>query len=119
MGLKIHEQSMENSFFNREGPCHPLLSKGEYFGAGNRPSLNNPDCIGLAMDAFAVSLAKGMATNRGRLKSAILVVSFFGAFQTLIPAVGWYVGQSLSNIIAGIDHWMAFGLLFVDWWKNG
>ncbi len=67
--------------------------------------------FGLAMDALAVSIAKGMATNRDRLKSAILVALFFGTFQMLMPAIGWYVGQSLSDIIAGIDHWMAFGLL--------
>ncbi len=63
------------------------------------------------MDAFAVSIARGMAANRDRLKSGILVASFFGTFQMLMPAIGWYVGQSLSKTIAGIDHWIAFGLL--------
>lgn len=69
--------------------------------------------VGLAMDAFAVSIARGMATNRNRLKSAILVASFFGGFQMLMPAIGWYVGQSLNELITGIDHWIAFGLLML------
>ena len=67
--------------------------------------------VGLAMDAFAVSIAKGIVINRDRQKSALLLASFFGGFQMLMPAIGWFAGQSLAEIIMGIDHWIAFGLL--------
>ena len=66
--------------------------------------------IGLAMDAFGVSIAKGMEIGRNRRKSALLIASFFGGFQMLMPAVGWFAGQSLKEIM-GVDHWIAFGLL--------
>jgi putative Mn2+ efflux pump MntP len=67
--------------------------------------------VGLAMDAFAVSIAKGMLIDRNRRKSALLMASFFGGFQMLMPAIGWFAGWSLREIIMGIDHWIAFGLL--------
>lgn len=69
--------------------------------------------LGLAMDAFAVSIAKGMAIDHNRRKYALLVASFFGGFQMIMPVAGWYAGQSLSGFIAGIDHWIAFGLLAI------
>ena len=67
--------------------------------------------VGLAMDAFAVSIAKGMAINRQRRKIALLLGGFFGGFQMLMPAIGWLVGLSFKDIIMGVDHWIAFGLL--------
>ncbi len=67
--------------------------------------------IGLAMDAFAVSVAKGISINRDRRKSALLMALFFGGFQMLMPLIGWFAGQSFREIIMGIDHWIAFGLL--------
>jgi putative Mn2+ efflux pump MntP len=67
--------------------------------------------VGLAMDAFAVSIAKGMAISRQRRKFALLLGGFFGGFQMLMPAIGWLVGLSFKDIIMGIDHWIAFGLL--------
>jgi putative Mn2+ efflux pump MntP len=67
--------------------------------------------VGLAMDALAVSIAKGMVINRNRRKSALLLASFAGGFQMLMPAIGWFAGQSLADVIMGIDHWIAFGLL--------
>lgn len=63
------------------------------------------------MDAFAVSITKGMIIDHNRRRSALLIASFFGGFQMLMLAVGWLVGQSLEEIIMGIDHWIAFGLL--------
>jgi putative Mn2+ efflux pump MntP len=66
---------------------------------------------GLAMDTFAISIAKGITVNNNRRKSAILLASLFGGFQMLMPAIGWLVGLSLSDLITGIDHWVAFGLL--------
>ena len=67
--------------------------------------------VGLAMDAFAVSIANGMCITTNRRKSALLTATFFGGFQMLMPAIGWTVGLTLAGFIAGIDHWIAFGLL--------
>jgi manganese efflux pump family protein len=69
--------------------------------------------FGVAMDAFAVSIAKGITVNNNRRKSAILLASFFGGFQMLMPVLGWFAGLSFREVISGIDHWIAFGLLFV------
>jgi manganese efflux pump family protein len=67
--------------------------------------------VGLAMDAFAVSIAKGIVIESKRQKSAFLLASFFGGFQMLMPAVGYFAGLSFREIIMGVDHWIAFGLL--------
>ncbi|HEX9261945.1 MAG TPA: manganese efflux pump MntP family protein [Candidatus Bathyarchaeia archaeon] len=67
--------------------------------------------IGLAMDAFAVSIAKGIVTKEQRIKSALLLSVFFGGFQMLMPVVGYLAGVSFESAISGIDHWIAFGLL--------
>jgi putative Mn2+ efflux pump MntP len=67
--------------------------------------------IGLAMDAFAVSIAKGISVGKNRLRSAILLASLFGGFQALMPVIGWLAGLGLEDIITGVDHWIAFGLL--------
>lgn len=67
--------------------------------------------VGLSMDAFAVSIAKGISVNMNRRRSAILLASLFGGFQALMPVIGWFVGLGLRDIIMGIDHWIAFGLL--------
>jgi len=67
--------------------------------------------VGLAMDAFAVSIAKGIVINHNRQKTALLLGGFFGGFQMLMPAIGWFVGLSFKEIIMGVDHWIAFGLL--------
>ncbi len=68
--------------------------------------------VGLAMDAFAVSIAAGMSTDAScKRKNALLMASFFGGFQMLMPLIGWAVGLTLQDIISSIDHWVAFGLL--------
>ena len=67
--------------------------------------------IGLAMDAFAVSIAKGISVNKDKLKSAVLLASLFGGFQALMPVIGWLAGLGLKDTIMGVDHWIAFGLL--------
>jgi len=67
--------------------------------------------IGLAMDAFAVSIAKGVSVNKNKLESAILLASLFGGFQALMPVIGWLAGLGLKDIIMGVDHWIAFWLL--------
>lgn len=63
------------------------------------------------MDTFAVSIAKGIVINHDRRRTALLLGGFFGGFQMLMPAIGWLVGQSFKEIIMGVDHWIAFGLL--------
>jgi manganese efflux pump family protein len=67
--------------------------------------------VGLAMDAFAVSIAKGITVTHSRRKTALILASFFGGFQMLMPVIGWFAGLSLKDIIMGVDHWIAFGLL--------
>lgn len=67
--------------------------------------------VGLAMDAFAVSIANGIAMKTLRVRHALLIASFFGGFQAAMPVVGWLAGIGLKDIMSGFDHWIAFGLL--------
>ena len=67
--------------------------------------------VGLAMDAFAVSICKGLAMRRMNYKIAIIIAAFFGVFQALMPALGYVLGTTFANKIAAIDHWIAFILL--------
>ncbi|MGB2582051.1 MAG: manganese efflux pump MntP family protein [Thermoplasmata archaeon] len=67
--------------------------------------------IGLSMDAFAVSIAKGISVERNRRRSVILLASLFGGFQGLMPVIGWFAGLGLRDMIMEVDHWVAFGLL--------
>jgi len=67
--------------------------------------------FGLAMDAFAVSIAKGMSVERNRRKSALLLASLFGGFQGMMPVIGWFAGLGLRDLIMDVDHWVAFALL--------
>jgi putative Mn2+ efflux pump MntP len=67
--------------------------------------------IGLAMDAFAVSIANGISIKSQKRKNAFIIAAFFGGFQMFMPVIGWLVGLGLEELIMGIDHWVAFGLL--------
>jgi putative Mn2+ efflux pump MntP len=67
--------------------------------------------IGLAMDALAVSIAKGITVTQNRQRTAILLASLFGGFQAMMPTIGWLAGRGFQDLIMGIDHWIAFGLL--------
>jgi len=67
--------------------------------------------VGLAMDATAVSAARGMAIPRVRPRHALLVGLFFGGFQALMPVVGWLVGSRIGPLVEAWDHWIAFVLL--------
>jgi len=67
--------------------------------------------VGLAMDAFAVSIAKGITITKDRRHTGLLLASLFGGFQMLMPIIGWLAGLSFEAIITEIDHWIAFGLL--------
>ncbi len=67
--------------------------------------------VGLAMDATAVSAARGMAVPVVRPRHAVLVALFFGGFQALMPVVGWLVGARIGPLVEAWDHWIAFVLL--------
>lgn len=67
--------------------------------------------VGLSMDAFAVSVCKGLAMNRMNWKHAGIIGLYFGGFQALMPLLGYLLGVNFKNAIASIDHWIAFVLL--------
>lgn len=67
--------------------------------------------IGLAMDATAVSAARGLAVPAIRVRHVLLVAVFFGGFQALMPVVGWLLGARIGPLVQAWDHWIAFGLL--------
>lgn len=70
--------------------------------------------VGLAMDAFAVSLATGCGLReKVRPGQVIRMAGAFGAFQAIMPVMGWFGGVSLADYLAKFDHWIAFGLLFL------
>lgn len=69
--------------------------------------------VGLSMDAFAVSICKGLAMRRANFRSMALVGLWFGGFQALMPVVGYLVGVRFREAITAVDHWIAFGLLAV------
>lgn len=64
--------------------------------------------IGLAMDAFAVSVCKGLANKRVVWKDCLLVGFWFGGFQALMPLLGYFLGATLEHHIAAWDHWIAW-----------
>jgi len=66
---------------------------------------------GLAMDAFAVSITLGLQARRPGLREIVLPGVYFGAFQALMPATGYFAGVYFADKIRNIDHWAAFGLL--------
>lgn len=67
--------------------------------------------IGLSMDAFAVSVCKGLAVRRADLKTSLVCGAWFGAFQALMPLIGYFLGRMFADAIAAVDHWVAFFLL--------
>ena len=66
---------------------------------------------GLSMDAFAVSVCKGLAMRKVNKKQAVVIGLFFGGFQALMPFIGWALGTQFESYITRIDHWIAFILL--------
>ena len=67
--------------------------------------------VGLAMDAFAVSVCKGLVLTKNKTKYAFIIAALFGGFQALMPAVGWLLGKQFEHYITSVDHWVAFALL--------
>lgn len=68
--------------------------------------------IGLAMDAFTVSISKGMCINKFNIYKFFIIAFYFGFFQAFMPLIGYFLGSSFSYIINSFDHWIAFILLF-------
>ena len=67
--------------------------------------------VGLSMDAFAVSVCKGLSVRKLEAKHALLAGLYFGGFQALMPALGWLLGYRFESMIRSVDHWIAFVLL--------
>lgn len=67
--------------------------------------------VGLAMDAFAVSICKGLAMRKVNKKQAVIIALFFGGFQAIMPVIGWLLCKGFQTYIEVFDHWIAFALL--------
>ena len=67
--------------------------------------------VGLAIDAFAVSIVSGSAYKQLNVRHALRIAVFFGGFQAFMPLIGFLAGLSVKEYIATYDHWVAFGLL--------
>lgn len=67
--------------------------------------------IGLSMDAFAVSIGKGLSVTKIKLSHALKVGLWFGGFQALMPLIGYLLGSTFADIVSAYDHWVAFVLL--------
>lgn len=69
--------------------------------------------VGLSMDAFAVSVCKGLSMKKANVKGMVICGSWFGGFQALMPLIGYMLGSLFAGAIVSVDHWIAFGLLVV------
>ncbi len=67
--------------------------------------------VALSMDAFAVSISKGLSCRRYRLKNSLITGAYFGGFQALMPLLGFLLAGLFADYIRAFDHWIAFGLL--------
>ena len=67
--------------------------------------------VGVAMDAFAVSICKGLSIKELKLKKMIIIGLYFGIFQAVMPTIGFFLGKSFESFVQSIDHWIAFILL--------
>lgn len=69
--------------------------------------------VGLSMDAFAVSVCRGLKMQKLSISQTVLIAVFFGGFQALMPLVGWFLGTQFESYITAVDHWIAFVLLAI------
>ncbi len=69
--------------------------------------------VGLAMDAFAVAVCKGLNMRKLDFKQMSLIALFFGGFQAGMPLIGWFIGSRFAHYIESIDHWVTFILLAI------
>lgn len=68
---------------------------------------------GLSMDAFAVSICKGLAMKKATVKGGVICGAWFGGFQALMPLIGYFLGTLFADAIQAFDHWVAFALLAI------
>lgn len=69
--------------------------------------------IALAMDAFAVSVCKGLSMKKNNMKNSLVIASYFGVFQAIMPIVGYFLGSAFTYLVKKLDHWIAFILLSI------
>ena len=69
--------------------------------------------IGLGMDAFAVSICKGISMKKMDWKKACIIGLYFGGFQAIMPVIGYFLGSTFESFITNFDHWVAFILLAI------
>ena len=67
--------------------------------------------VGLSMDAFAVSICKGLCMRKADLRAQAICGAWFGGFQALMPVLGYFLGVSFADFVSSVDHWIAFILL--------
>lgn len=69
--------------------------------------------IGLSMDAFAVAICRGLNMKKWNVTHSFIIALFFGAFQGIMPIIGWFLGSRFEQYITSVDHWLAFLLLSI------
>ena len=69
--------------------------------------------VGLSMDAFAVSVCKGLSMKKAGIREGAICGAWFGGFQALMPLIGFFLGTLFAEAIEAFDHWIAFGLLAI------
>ena len=69
--------------------------------------------LGVSMDAFAVSVCKGLCVKKATIKESAICGAWFGGFQALMPLLGFFLGTIFADAIQRVDHWVAFGLLAI------
>lgn len=69
--------------------------------------------VGLAMDAFAVAICKGLSVKKLEVKHAVIVGLYFGGFQGIMPLIGYFLGSAFASYITKFSHWITFGLLVI------
>ena len=69
--------------------------------------------VGLAMDAFAVAVCKGLSMKKLEIKKAVIIALYFGVFQGGMPVIGYFLGTAFESFVTQIDHWIAFILLSI------
>ena len=92
------------------GFCADFVRGGFFMGFGELAELIIL-AVGLSMDAFAVSICKGLSMRRAGLKQGMICGTWFGGFQGLMPLIGFFLGTLFAGVIEAFDHWVAFALL--------
>ncbi len=69
--------------------------------------------LGLAVDSFSVSISGGLVAKRLETGDAVRIAFSFGFFQAVMPLIGWLMGEKIHDLVSAVDHWIAFGLLFL------